>query len=74
MLSYHVFELYKKISSQDGLRSIMNNRHSMKYLSLSWYTSCEVEWVIKICILCSLRGSVSFPNLEDEIHFKGVDL
>ena len=50
MLSYHIFELYKskKVSSQDRLWSIMNNIHSMEYLSLPWYTSCEVERVIKI--------------------------
>ena len=65
----------QKVGSQDGFfLSAMNNRPSMEYLSLSCYTSCEVERVIKIFILRSLRGSVSFSNLEDKIHFKGVDL
>ena len=44
-----------------------------RHKCLHWNT-CEVELDIKILFLFSLLESVPLLNLEDEIHFKGVDL
>jgi len=45
-----------------------------RHKCLHWNTSCEVELDIKILFLFSLLEFVPLSNLEDEIHFKGVDL